>query len=243
MDWALNYMPVLKRISKEFLKTKPLDGMRIALSMRIDPKLGNFIRILMYAGADVYLSSSNTTSIQDDIVAGLHSEGANVFAVNDINARTYKQYLMKSLECKPNIVIDTQGDLVTLLHNECNEYAGDMIGGIERTVMGISKAKARESAEKLAFPIIAANNAKSQMLYNERYGTGQSVWSSIISTTNVMLAGKNVVVAGYGWTGRGVALRAIGLGANVIVCEVDPVKALEASMDGCTVMVMEKALS
>lgn len=241
MDWAMNYMPVTKIIYDKYKKSLPLAGKKIVLAMRIDAKFGNFARVLKVAGAQVFAASSSTHSAEDDIVAGLYHEGINVFAQNKINLETYKKQLMLSVECNPNIIIDTSGDLMTLLHNECKENSKEMIGGCEETTTGIRRAQARARAGKLNYPMIASSNARCQALFDDRYGTGQSVWSSIMSATNLMLAGKNVVVAGYGWCGRGVALRAMGLGANVIVCEVDPVKALEASMDGCTVMIMDKA--
>lgn len=241
MDWALNYMPVIKQILADYKKNTPLAGLKIVTAMRIDAKMGNFARVLKAAGAHVYVASSSAQAVEDDVVAGLYNEGIHVFAQSNASQELYKKQLMLSVECNPNIVIDTNGDLMTLLHNECKANSKEIIGGLEETTTGIRRAQARARANKLEYPIIASSNAKCQALFDDRYGTGQSVWSSIMSASNLMLAGKNVVIAGYGWCGRGVALRAMGLGANVIVCEVDPVKALEASMDGCTVMVMDKA--
>ena len=241
MDWALNYMPVIKNIYEDYKRTMPLEGLKVVLSTRLDAKSGNLARVLKAAGAKVFVASASAQSVEDDVAAGLYNEGINVFAQSEVTAEIYKKQLMLSVECNPNIIIDTNGDLMTLLHNECRINSKEIIGGIEETTTGINRAQARARAGKLDYPMIAASNAKCQALFDERYGSGQSVWSSIMSASNLMLAGKNVVVAGYGWCGRGVALRAMGLGANVIVCEVDPVKALEASMDGCTVMVMEKA--
>jgi len=241
MDWALNYMPVIKKILADYKKNTPLAGLKIVTSMRIDAKMGNFARVLKAAGAHVYVAAASSQAAEDDIVAGLYNEGIHVFAQSGATQELYKKQLMMAVECNPNIVIDTNGDLMTLLHNECKMNSKEIIGGLEETTTGIRRAQARARAGKLEYPIIASSNAKCQALFDDRYGTGQSVWSSIMSASNLMLAGKNVVVAGYGWCGRGVALRAMGLGANVIVCEVDPVKALEASMDGCTVMVMDKA--
>lgn len=241
MDWALNYMPVVKRILDDYKKSKPLAGMRVVTAMRVDAKMGNFARALKAAGALVYVASSSPQAVEDDIAAGLYNEGINVFAQSNATQEMYKKQLMKAVECNPNVIVDTNGDLMTLLHNECKANSKEIIGGCEETTTGIRRAQARARAGKLDYPIIASSNAKCQALFDDRYGTGQSVWSSIMSVSNLMLAGKNVVVAGYGWCGRGVALRAMGLGANVIVCEVDPVKALEASMDGCTVMVMDRA--
>ena len=241
MDWALNYMPVIKRILDDYKKNKPLAGLKVVTSMRIDAKMGNFARTLKAAGAQVFVAASSPQAVEDDVAAGLYNEGINVFAQSNATQEVYKKQLMKAVECNPNIIIDTNGDLMTLLHNESRANSKEIIGGCEETTTGIRRAQARARAGKLDYPIIASSNAKCQALFDDRYGTGQSVWSSIMSVSDVMLAGKNVVVAGYGWCGRGVALRAMGLGANVIVCEVDPVKALEASMDGCTVMVMERA--
>ncbi len=241
MDWAQNYMPVIKRILDDYKKTKPLAGLKVVTSMRIDAKMGNFARVLKTAGAQVFAAASSPQAVEDDVAAGLYNEGINVFAQSSATQEVYKKQLMKAVECNPNIIIDTNGDLMTLLHNESRANSKEIIGGCEETTTGIRRAQARARAGKLDYPIIASSNAKCQALFDDRYGTGQSVWSSIMSVSDVMLAGKNVVVAGYGWCGRGVALRAMGLGANVIVCEVDPVKALEASMDGCTVMVMERA--
>ncbi|MEX1376111.1 MAG: adenosylhomocysteinase [Eubacteriales bacterium] len=241
MDWALNYMPVTRSILEDYKKTMPLSGLKVVTAMRVDAKMGNFARVLKAAGAQVYVASSSPQAVEDDVVAGLYNEGINVFAQSNVSQEIYKRQLIAAVDCNPNIMIDTSGDLMTLLHNECKVNSKEIIGGCEETTTGIRRAKARAQAGKLDYPIIATSNAKCQALFDDRYGTGQSVWSSIMSATNLMLAGKNVVVAGYGWCGRGVALRAMGLGANVIVCEVDPVKALEASMDGCTVMVMDRA--
>ena len=241
MDWALNYMPVIKRIYDDYKKTVPLAGLKVVVAMRIDAKMGNFARVIKAAGAQVFVASSSPQAVEDDIAAGLYNEGIHVFAQSNATQEIYKKQLIKAVECNPNIIADTSGDLMTLLHNECKVNSKEIIGGCEETTTGIRRAQARAKAGKLDYPMMATSNAKCQALFDDRYGTGQSVWSSIMSATNLMLAGKNVVVAGYGWCGRGVALRAMGLGANVIVCEVDPVKALEASMDGCTVMVMERA--
>lgn len=241
MNWAFEYMPVLKSMYDEFSVTKPLEGFNIALSIHLEAKTANLARTFKAAGARVFVTGSNPLSTQDDIVAGLYHEGFDVFAEHGVDEVIYKKHLMHTLECYPDILIDDGGDLLTLLHNECKDFAKNMLGGCEETTTGIRRIRARDQAGKLDFPMIAVNDARCKSLFDNRYGTGQSVWNAIMNTTNLLIAGKTVIVAGYGWCGRGVALRALGLGAHVIVTEVDPVKGLEATMDGCRVMTMDEA--
>ena len=187
------------------------------------------------------LTGSNPLSTQDDVAAGLASLGVETFGIHGASAEEYEAHLIETLKCRPHIVIDDGGDLIDLLGGKCKAYAGDLIGGCEETTTGILRLKAREKDGILPCPMVAVNDAKAKHYYDNKYGTGQSVWDGIMHTTNLVVAGKTVVVAGYGWCGKGVAMRAAGMGANVIVTEVDPFKALDATMNGFRVMTMDQA--
>jgi adenosylhomocysteinase len=241
MDWAFSHMPVLSEIYKKFEKEKPLKGLDVSLSIHLEAKTANLASTIKVGGANVFVAGSNPLSTQDDIAAALVNQGFEVNAIYGADMETYEKHLVNILLVNPHIVVDDGGDLVALLHSKCKDNAKKVIGGCEETTTGVTRLRAMENAGQLTFPMIAVNDAKCIFLFDNRYGTGQSVWDGIVRTTNLLVSGKNVVVAGYGWCGLGVAMRARGLGANVIVCEVDPIKALEANADGFRVMKMEEA--
>ena len=236
--WVRNHMPLLDSIEQEFLKTKPFAGLKIALSVHMEAKTARLCLCLAAGGAEMYATGCNPLSTQDDVAAALVHAGLNVFAVHGATMEEYEEDLRRVLEVGPNIIIDDGGDLVTLMHKEFPHLIPNVIGGCEETTTGILRLKAMDRAGTLKFPMMLVNDADCKHLFDNRYGTGQSVWNGINRTTNLIVAGKDVVVAGYGLCGKGIAMRAKGLGARVIVTEVDPVKALEASMDGFRVMQM-----
>ena len=239
--WVKGNMPLLRGIEAEFAEKKPLLGKRIALSIHLEAKTAYLCRVLAAGGAEMFITGSNPLSTQDDIAAALVHGGLNVYAWHGTTPEEYEAHTRRVIEAKPHFIIDDGGDLVTLIHNEYPELLENVIGGCEETTTGILRLHAMEKAGALRFPMIAVNDADCKHLFDNRYGTGQSVWDGINRTTNLIVAGKNVVVAGYGWCGKGVAMRAKGLGAKVYVTEVDPVKALEAFMDGFTVLPMDEA--
>ena len=241
IQWVRDHMPLLDGIEKDFRRELPFKGLKIALSVHLEAKTAHLCEVLAAGGAEMYITGSNPLSTQDDVAAALVSEGLNVFAVHGANPETYEADIRRVLEIGPNIIIDDGGDLVSTIHNEFPELVPGVIGGCEETTTGILRLKAMDKARQLRFPMMLVNDADCKHLFDNRYGTGQSVWDGINRTTNLIVAGKNVVVAGYGWCGKGVAMRAKGLGAEVIVTEVDPVKALEAVMDGFKVMPMREA--
>ncbi len=243
IEWARSYMPALTEIEKEFLKTKPFSGYKITTSVHLEAKTACLALTLKAGGADVYATGCNPLSTQDDVAAGLADLGVNVFAFRGCNEEEYEKQLVAALECKPHLILDDGGDLTNLLHGNYKHLADNLIGGTEETTTGVHRLHSRAASGVLNHPYYAVNDADMKHLFDNRYGTGESVWSAIMSTTNVQVAGKTVVVAGYGWCGRGVAMKAGGLGAHVIVTEVDPVKAIEAVMDGYTVMSMDEAAS
>ena len=236
--WVRNHMPLLDSIEQEFLKTKPFAGLKIALSVHMEAKTARLCLCLAAGGAEMYATGCNPLSTQDDVAAALVHFGLNVFAIHGATMEEYEADLRRVLEVGPNIIIDDGGDLVTLMHKEFPHLIPNVIGGCEETTTGILRLKAMDRAGTLRFPMMLVNDADCKHLFDNRYGTGQSVWNGINRTTNLIVAGKDVVVAGYGLCGKGIAMRAKGLGARVIVTEVDPVKALEASMDGFRVMQM-----
>ncbi len=241
IEWVKGNMPLLRSIEEEFSQTKPFKNLKVALSVHLEAKTAYLCKVLAAGGAEMYVTGSNPLSTQDDVAAALVHDGLNVFAWYNATAEEYHRHISKVIETGPNIIIDDGGDLVNLIHNEYPEKIKDVLGGCEETTTGILRLIAMNREKKLKFPMVLVNDADCKHLFDNRYGTGQSVWDGINRTTNLIVAGKNVVVAGYGWCGKGVAMRAKGLGAKVIVTEINPIKAMEAVMDGFTVMKMEEA--
>jgi adenosylhomocysteinase len=229
-------MPVLNNIREEFERDRPFDGTRVALSIHLEAKTAYLAEVIKAGGAEVAVTGSNPLSTQDDVAAALAAAGLKVYAWHKASDREYHDHLLQALDIRPQVVIDDGGDLVSLLHTVRRDLAEGVTGGCEETTTGIRRLEALDREGKLLFPMLAVNNAQCKFLFDNRYGTGESVWSAIMRTTNLVIAGKTVVVMGYGWCGKGVAMRARGLGASVIVCEVDPVRAIEACMDGYRVM-------
>ena len=238
--WVRDFMPALSVIRDRFEAEQPFKGMKITTSIHMEAKTAYLALCLAAGGAEVHATGCNPLSTQDDVAAGLASLGVNTYAEYGVDKEQYEKLLLEALACKPNLIIDDGGDLVETLYRH-PELAAELIGGAEETTTGIHRLKARAKAGVLQFPMMNVNDAKCKHYYDNKYGTGQSVWDAIMHTTNLLVAGRTVVVAGYGYCGRGVAMRAKGMGANVIVTEIDPIKALEASMDGCRVMPMDKA--
>ncbi|WP_202076949.1 adenosylhomocysteinase [Caldalkalibacillus salinus] len=241
IDWVREHMPVLNRVRERFEQEKPFDGLKVAISLHLEAKTAYLAKVVQAGGAQVTITGSNPLSTQDDVCAALVEDGIQVFARYNPPEEEYKQHLMNTLETKPDLVIDDGGDLVSILHSERPDLAKQIRGGAEETTTGILRLKALAKEGQLKFPMVAVNDAYCKYLFDNRYGTGQSVWDGINRTTNLVVAGKTVVVIGYGWCGRGVAMRAKGLGAKVIVTEIDPIKAIEAYMDGFEVMSMDEA--
>ena len=241
LSWVRSHMPLLEGIEKDFKEKQPFKGLKVALSVHLEAKTAHLCEVLAAGGAEMYITGSNPLSTQDDVAAALVHEGLNVFAIHGCTEQEYFEDIRRVLEVGPHIIIDDGGDLVTTLHKEFPQLVPNVIGGCEETTTGILRLKAMAAAGELKFPMMLVNDADCKHLFDNRYGTGQSVWDGINRTTNLIVAGKNVVVAGYGWCGKGVAMRAKGLGAEVIVTEVDPVKAMEAVMDGFKVMPMLEA--
>jgi len=239
--WVKNFMPVLNQIEAEYSQTKPFAGKRIVMTIHLEAKTAYLALVLKNAGAEVAITGSNPLSTQDDIAAALVEDGVLVYATHGCTAEEYDEFLAKALDTRPEIIIDDGGDLVSMLHTKRRELLPGILGGSEETTTGVHRLHALAAKGKLEFPMIAANDAYCKYLFDNRYGTGQSTWDGIMRTTNLVIAGKNVVVAGYGWCGKGCAMRAKGLGANVIVTEVDPIKAIEAVFDGFRVMPMDEA--
>lgn len=240
--WADNDMPVLQQIREEFRKTQPLKGMRMSACLHVTAETANLMRTLQAGGADIVLCASNPLSTQDDVAASLVRDfDIRVYAIRAIDNEGYYRHLTAAAEHKPQITMDDGCDLVTLLHNKYPEYLSEVVGSMEETTTGVIRLRAMEKGGALKLPVIAVNDAKTKNMFDNRYGTGQSTVDGIIRATDVLLAGKNVVVAGYGWCGRGFANRCRGMGSNVIVTEIDPIKALEAAMDGFRVMTMDDA--
>ncbi|HEU0140490.1 MAG TPA: adenosylhomocysteinase, partial [Bryobacteraceae bacterium] len=244
IEWAFQSMPVLQSIRKQFIKTQPLDGIRIAACLHVTTETANLMATLRDGGASVALCASNPLSTQDDVAASLVRDyNIPVFAIKGEDNDVYYSHITSALDLKPHITMDDGADLVSVLHTKRQELLDNVIGGTEETTTGVIRLKAMANDGVLRYPIVAINDAMTKHLFDNRYGTGQSTIDGILRSTNVLLAGLNFVVAGYGWCGRGVAMRARGLGANVIVTEVDPIKAIEALMDGYRVMSMHEAAS
>ena len=241
IKWVERNMPVLRAIGEDFAKTRPFEGLKVALSVHLEAKTAYLCRVMEMGGAEMFVTGSNPLSTQDDVAAALASRGMQVFARYGCTMEEYESCLCSVLEAGPNIIIDDGGDLVHLMHTKYTGLIPKVIGGCEETTTGIHRLRAMAKAGTLRFPMVMVNDADCKHMFDNRYGTGQSVWDGIMRTTNLIVAGKVVVVSGYGWCGKGVSLRAKGLGAKVIVTETDPVRALEAVMDGFQVMPMAEA--
>ena len=241
IEWVRHHMPLLNGLEAEFRTEKPFSSLKVALSVHLEAKTAYLCEVLAAGGAEMYVTGSNPLSTQDDVAAALVHDGLNVFAWHGATPEEYQAHIRRVLEVGPNVIIDDGGDLVALMHAEYRHLLPGVIGGCEETTTGILRLLAMDRAGNLEFPMMLVNNADCKHLFDNRYGTGQSVWDGINRTTNLIVAGKTVVVAGYGWCGKGVAMRAKGLGAQVVVTEVDPIKAMEAVMDGFSVMPMAEA--
>lgn len=241
IDWVAAHMPVLNTIREQFEKEQPFKGLKVTIALHLEAKTAYLAKVVKAGGAEVTITGSNPLSTQDDVCAALVEDGITVFAKYNPSPQEFKQLNVKALEWKPDLIIDDGGDLATILNSERPELGENLRGGAEETTTGIIRLKAMEKDGSLKFPMVAVNDAYCKHLFDNRYGTGQSVWDGINRTTNLMVAGKTVVVVGYGWCGKGVAMRAKGLGANVVVTEIDAIKAVEAYMDGFAVMPMIEA--
>lgn len=241
INWVERNMPVLRGIGEDFKREKPFAGMKVALSVHLEAKTAYLCRVMEMGGAEMYVTGSNPLSTQDDVAAALVAGGMNVFAEYGCTMEQYEQCLEEVLKVGPNIIIDDGGDLVHLMHTKYTDLIPNVIGGCEETTTGINRLRIMSRKGELKFPMVMVNDADCKHMFDNRYGTGQSVWDGICRTTNLIVAGKYVVISGYGWCGKGVTLRAKGLGAKVIVTETDPVRALEAVMDGYEVMPMAEA--
>lgn len=242
IEWALQSMPVLEIIRKRFLKEKPLKGVRLAACLHVTTETAGLVRTLKAGGAEVAVCASNPLSTQDDVAAALvRQDQVPVFAIKGEDSKTYYQHIYQALEFKPHLTMDDGADLVSTIHSEKRALLKGILGGTEETTTGVIRLRSMAEKKVLAYPIVAVNDAKTKHFFDNRYGTGQSTIDGIIRATNRLLAGSIFVICGYGWCGRGVAMRAKGMGANVVIVEVDPLKALEAVMDGFGVMPMAEA--
>ncbi len=242
MEWAARSMPVLESVLARFAKEKPLKGIRIAACLHVTSETGNLMKVLQAGGAQVALTASNPLSTQDEVAAALvRYDRLQVYSIKGENNSTYYRHINQALDIRPHITMDDGADLVSTIHSRRRTLLGGIIGGTEETTTGVIRLKSMAARKVLGYPIIAVNDAKTKHFFDNRYGTGQSTLDGILRATNVLLAGMSVVVAGYGWCGRGIAFRAKGAGARVTVCEVDPLKAIEAVMDGFEVSTMKDA--
>jgi adenosylhomocysteinase len=241
IDWVEAHMPVLNRIRQQFEQEQPFAGLKVTICLHLEAKTAYLAKVVQAGGAQVTITGSNPLSTQDDVCAALVEDGVTVLAKYNPDPAEFKNLQIKALETKPDLIIDDGGDLVTLLQSERPDLISTIRGGAEETTTGIIRLKALEKEGQLHFPMVAVNDAYCKYLFDNRYGTGQSAFDGIIRTTNLVVAGSTVVVVGYGWCGKGVAMRAKGLGANVVVTEVDPIKAVEAHMDGFYVLPMVEA--
>ncbi len=239
IEWAEKHMKVLSRIREEFKREKPLEGLKVGMALHVEAKTAVLVLTLIDGGAEVFITGCNPMSSQDDVAEALRSIGVKCYAKRGMSEKEYYEALRKVAMAKPDIVVDDGADLIYLLHTEFTDFK--VLGASEETTTGVIRLKAMERDGVLRFPVVAVNDAYTKYLFDNRYGTGQSAIEGIMRATNLLLAGKNVVVAGYGWCGRGIAMRARGMGANVIVTEVDEIRALEAVMDGFRVMKMKDA--
>lgn len=241
IEWVRNNMPLLSGMEKEFKETKPFEGIKISLSVHMEAKTAYLCEVLAAGGAKMSVTGSNVLSTQDDVAAALAAAGMSIYAYHGATEEEYNRHIEMALEHKANIIIDDGGDLVGMIHHKRPDLGEEVWGGCEETTTGVIRLKAMEREGILKFPMVAVNDAQCKHLFDNRYGTGQSVWDSIMRNTNLIIAGKTVVVGGYGWCSRGIAMRAAALGANVIVTEINPVKAIEAKMDSYSVMTMDQA--
>ena len=242
IEWADNDMPVLRQVREKFAKEKPLEGLKMSACLHVTAETANLMRALKAGGADIVLCASNPLSTQDDVAASLvHDYGISVFAIKGEDKDTFFKHLKATIDHEPNITMDDGADLITTIHKQYPELCEKVIGSMEETTTGVIRLRAMEKEEVLKIPVVAVNDAKTKNMFDNRYGTGQSTLDGIIRATDMLIAGKTVVVAGYGWCGRGFASRAHGMGAKVVVTEVDPIKALEATMDGYQVLPMIEA--
>ena len=241
IDWVRRNMPILRQLEEEFRREQPLAGKRVVVSVHLEAKTAYLALVLRAGGAEVAVTGSNPESTKDDVVAALAEEGLHLYARHGAPPDEMRHYMSLALDLAPHLVIDDGGDVVELLHDERPELLPNVIGACEETTSGVMRARARAQAGQLAFPVLLINEARCKYLFDNVHGTGQSVWDGVMRATNLVIAGKTVVVIGYGWCGKGVATRAQGLGARVIVCEVDPVKAADALMNGCQVMPLLEA--
>ena len=242
IEWVQKHMPVLETIKKEYEETQPFKGITIGSCLHLEPKTINLGLTLMAGGAEVAMTGCNPLSTHDDAVAGAADLGLNVYGWREQDDEEYYQTINMVLDHKPDIIIDDGADMIMVLHNERTDVLKHIKGACEETTTGVHRLQAMHADGALKFPVIAVNDAYTKYLFDNRYGTGQSSFDAIMGTTNMVIAGKTVVVCGYGWCGRGLALRAAGLGADVIVTEVDPIRALEARMDGYRVMTIREAV-
>ncbi len=241
IEWVRHNMPLLNGLEEEFRKTRPFEGVKISLSVHLEAKTAYLCEVLAAGGAQMSVTGSNVLSTQDDVAAALAATGMKVYAIHGATPEQYDRHIEMALEHAPNIIIDDGGDLVNMLHTKRPDLMKDLWGGCEETTTGIIRLKAMEREGALKCPMVAVNDAKCKHLFDNRYGTGQSVWDSLLRNTNLIIAGKTVVVGGYGWCSKGIAMRAKALGARVIVTEIDPIPAIEAVMDGFEVMKMHEA--
>jgi len=241
IEWARRHMPVLQSIKEEFGREKPLVGVRVVACLHVTVETANLILTLQEGGAEIAITGSNPLSTQDDVAAALAARGLYVYAFRGQNEEEYYDCIRKAIELRPNVTLDDGADTITTIHKEHRYLLDEILGGCEETTTGVLRLRAMAEDGALMYPVIAVNDAETKMMFDNRYGTGQSTLHGILNATNFLFAGKTVVVGGYGWCGRGVASRARGLGANVIVVEVEPRKALEAAMDGYRVMSMLSA--
>jgi adenosylhomocysteinase len=241
IEWVRRNMPILRQLELEFAAERPFAGKRIAVCIHLEAKTAYLALVLRAGGASVAVTGSNPESTKDDVVAALAAEGLHVYARHGAPPDEMRRYMGLALEIAPHAVIDDGGDLVELLHESHRAFGKDMLGACEETTSGVLRARARAKAHELRFPVVLVNDARCKYLFDNVHGTGQSVWEGVMRSTNLVLAGKTVVIVGYGWCGKGCAMRAQGLGAHVVVCEIDPIKAADALMHGCRVLPLADA--
>lgn len=241
IEWVRRNMPILRQLESQFAAERPFAGKRIAVCIHLEAKTAYLAFVLRAGGATLAVTGSNPESTKDDVVAALAAEGLHVYARHGAAPDEMRRYMGFALEIAPHVVIDDGGDLVELLHESHRSFGNEMLGACEETTSGVLRARARAKAGQLRFPVVLVNDARCKYLFDNVHGTGQSVWEGVMRATNLVLAGKTVVIVGYGWCGKGCALRAQGLGAHVVVCEVDPVKAADALMHGCRVLPLAEA--